>query len=201
MIGKMSSLTPLLKVKADELFLQWFLSPETQRQLQSDFRKIRHPDSPPPSPKLTTKSNASTNLLGTRPASPPATPPLATTPPGKLTLSPRRRTSSSISSSSQTDGPGFRRGSTKNRTSKQKKKEVIPGCAKNLPQFHFPFGRPSNDFVDEKAKVRIISHVFAKLTNGKANIAQFVDVVQVYNIDFFCMVKFRRKTKFVGNNQ
>ena len=36
-----------------------------------------------------------------------------------------------------------------------------------------------DDFVDEKAKVRLISRIFAKATNGKADISHFVDVVQV----------------------
>lgn len=179
MIGTMGTLTPLLKLKADELFLQWFLKPETQKQLQEDFRKIKNLESPPSSPKTLVKCSTNTNSLGSRPASPPATPPLSSTPPGKLALSPRRRTLSSVSSSSQTDGPCLRKSSTKSRASKQKKKQVVPGCAKNLPQFYFPFGRPMDDFVDEKAKVRLISRIFAKATNGKADISHFVDVVQV----------------------
>ena len=175
----MNKLTPILKVKADELFLQWFLSSETQKQLQNDFYRIKNCESPPPSPTVSTKSNVSANLLGTRPASPPATPPLAFTPPGKSALSPRRRTLSSVSQSSQTDGLFLRRNSSNSRATKQKKKGITPGCAKHLPQFFFPFGRPGDEFVDEKAKVRLIGRIFAKLTNGKANLSQFIDIVQV----------------------
>ena len=176
----MNKLTPILKVKADELFLQWRLSSETQKQLQNDFYRIKNRESPPSSPTISTRSNANANLLGTRPASPPATPPLAFTPPGKSTLSPRRRTLSSVSqSSSQADGFSLRRNSSNSRATKQKKKGITPGCAKHLPQFFFPFGRPGDEFVDEKAKVRLIGRIFAKLTNGKANLLQFIDIVQV----------------------
>jgi len=185
MIGKMSKLTPLLKAKADELFLQWFLMPETQRQLQSDFYQIRKHETLPASPSISTKSNSSANVLGTRPASPPATPPLAVTPPGKSALSPRRRTLSTISQSSQSDGFSLRRNSSNSRFIKQKKKGITPGCAKNLPQFFFPFGRPGDEFVDEKAKVRLIGRTFAKVTNGKAALAQFNDIVQILGVPLY----------------
>ena len=179
MIGKMNKLTPLLKVKADELFLQWFLKPDTQKQLQNDFYWIKDRGSPPSSPGISTKSHTNAGLLATRPASPPATPPLASTPPGKLTLSPRRRTLSHASQSSQTDGQSLRRSSSSGRRAKQKRQGIVPGCARHLPQFFFPFGRPGDDFVDEKAKIRLIGGIFAKLTNGKANLSQFIDIVQV----------------------
>lgn len=179
MIQKMANLTPLLKVKTDELFLQWFLDPETQKQLRNDFRKIKNKDSPSSSPILQTKGIPNNHLLGARPLSPPSTPPLSSTPPGKSPSSPRRRTLSTISTTSTSDGTSSRKGSTKSRSKRAKKPDIVPGCAKDLPQFYFPFGKPNENLADEKAKLKFINRVFAKLTNGKATCAQLGDVVEV----------------------
>ncbi|XP_065056603.1 serine/threonine-protein phosphatase 2A regulatory subunit B'' subunit beta-like [Rhopilema esculentum] len=187
MIGKTGILSPKLKLMTDDLFLQWFLNPYTQKQLQRDFKKIVGQSSASADVQVSPREiETSNNILGSRPASPPATPPLALTPPGKSPSSPRRRTTSSLSSSSgQVDQISSKRNSLKNSLKQPKRPEVIPGCAKNLPQFYFPFGKPSDEMVDEKAKLRLVSRIFAKLTNGKASCSQLVDVVQILGLPLY----------------
>ncbi len=178
----MTTLSPLLKLKVDELFLHWLSSPETQNHLRTDFKRITNGDSPPASPyHLSTHGRPGTGSHGIRPVSPPAPPPSSLTPPGKSPISPRRRTSSSVSTSSQ---HGIRKsGSSKRKSKKSKKCDVLPGCAKNMPQFFYPFGKPSDKADVRKSEMKLVSHVFARVTNGKATCSNFADVVKVYTIN------------------
>ena len=178
MVFMMAKLSPLLKVKVDELFLHWLSNPETQNQLQNDLKTISKGCSQPASPPLSTKGRSNTCLLGIRPVSPPAPPPLSTTPPGKSPISPRRRGSSSVSASSQI-GNGIARRGSKSRSKKAKKSEITPGCAKNMPQFFFPYGKPDENKSGWKTNMKLCAQIFARVTNGKANCSHFADVVKV----------------------
>eukprot|EP00794_Sanderia_malayensis_P011219 gene11219-12397_t len=177
----MATLSPLLKVKVDELFLHWLSSPDTQHQLQRDLKKISLGYSPPVSPQLSTHAKSNTSCLGLRPISPPAPPPLSS--PGRSPISPRRRTSSSISSHHT---PLTKKDSARRRSKKAKKNdEIVPGCARNMPQFFYPFGEPNDGLDIKKTELKIVSHVFAKVTNGKATCSTFTDVVKVLRLPLY----------------
>ena len=159
-----SHLTPLLKAKVDELFLRWFSEPETQIELRKYLAQIRADTLP--SESLLSAGSSAVNI-NSRPSSPPVPP---SSPTFKSPRSPRRRSNST---------PGRPR-SRKNLTPsfvEEKKEDVYAGCAQNLPQFYFPFGRPVEK--NQKIVLNQAKDIFSKIPSGKLKLDGFGPVAKV----------------------
>jgi len=158
-----SHLTPLLKAKVDELFLRWFSEPETQIELRKYLAQIRADTLP--SESLLSAGSSAVNI-NSRPSSPPVPP---SSPTFKSPRSPRRRSNST---------PGRPR-SRKNLTPsfvEEKKEDVYAGCAQNLPQFYFPFGRPVEK--NQKIVLNQAKDIFSKIPSGKLKLDGFGPVAK-----------------------
>ncbi|KAJ7369525.1 Serine/threonine-protein phosphatase 2A regulatory subunit B'' subunit alpha [Desmophyllum pertusum] len=141
----MAHLSPILKVKVDELFLRWLSMPETQRVLRNDLNKLIQ--GRPLSPRQLSHSGCSPNAIGgaSRPISPPAPP---TSSPSQLLRSPRsprERSSRRPGSKSPPRSPRLDNNEGTKYPMKDKQLvlnnvRIFAGCAAHLPPFYFPLG-------------------------------------------------------------
>lgn len=150
----MTHLSPILKVKVDELFLRWLSMPDTQRVLKTDLNKLIQ--GRPLSPRQLSLSSVSNAIGGTRPISPPAPPTSSPSQVLRSPRSPRERSSRRPSSKSPPRSPRLENHEATKYLMKEKSfllnnVRIFPGCAASLPQFHFPLGRPEDSTVCENA--------------------------------------------------
>lgn len=142
----MAHLSPILKVKVDELFLRWLSMPETQRVLRNDLNKLIQ--GRPLSPR---QLSPSPNSIGgtSRPFSPPAPP---TSSPSQLLRSPRsprERSSRRPGSKSPPRSPLLENNEDTKNLMKDKQLvlnnvRIFAGCAASLAPFYFPLGKPED---------------------------------------------------------
>ena len=176
----MTHLSPILKVKVDELFLRWLSMPETQKVLRNDLNKLIQ--GRPLSPRQLSHSPISNTGGGTRPISPPAPP---TSSPSQLLRSPRspRDRSRRPGSKSPPRSPRLENHEATKYLMKDKalvlnNVRIFPGCAAHLPQFHFPLGRPEDSTVCENALSKV-TNIF-KLFEGGIPKEEFGAVTKVF---------------------
>ncbi|XP_067056210.1 serine/threonine-protein phosphatase 2A regulatory subunit B'' subunit beta-like [Acropora muricata] len=141
----MTHLSPILKVKVDELFLRWLSMPDTQRILRNDLNKLIQ--GRPLSPRQL--SPVQNTIGGARPISPPAPPTSSPTQLLRSPRSPRERTSRKTSSKSPPRSPRLEnhdgtKYQMKDKTLVLNNVRIVPGCAAKLPQFYFPLGKPDD---------------------------------------------------------
>ncbi|KAK2566527.1 Serine/threonine-protein phosphatase 2A regulatory subunit B'' subunit beta [Acropora cervicornis] len=141
----MTHLSPILKVKVDELFLRWLSMPDTQRILRNDLNKLIQ--GRPLSPRQL--SPVQNTIGGARPISPPAPPTSSPTQLLRSPRSPRERTSRKTSSKSPPRSPRLEnhdgtKNQMKDKTLVLNNVRIVPGCAAKLPQFYFPLGKPDD---------------------------------------------------------
>lgn len=144
----MAHLSPVLKVKVDELFLRWLSMPETQRILRNDLNKLIQ--GRPLSPRQLSHSGSPNSIGGaTRPISPPAPP---TSSPSQLLRSPRsprERCSRRPGSKSPPRSPLLENNEGTKYPMKDKQLvlnnvRIFAGCAAQLAPFYFPLGKPED---------------------------------------------------------
>ncbi|CAH3107197.1 unnamed protein product [Porites lobata] len=150
----MTHLSPILKVKVDELFLRWLSMPDTQRVLKTDLNKLIQ--GRPLSPRQLSLSSVSNTVGGTRPISPPAPPTSSPSQVLRSPRSPRERSSRRPGSKSPPRSPRLENHEATKYLMKDKSLvlnnvRIFPGCAASLPQFYFPLGRPEDSTVCENA--------------------------------------------------
>ncbi|KAM7431836.1 Serine/threonine-protein phosphatase 2A regulatory subunit B'' subunit alpha [Porites harrisoni] len=150
----MTHLSPILKVKVDELFLRWLSMPDTQRVLKTDLNKLIQ--GRPLSPRQLSLSSVSNTIGGTRPISPPAPPTSSPSQVLRSPRSPRERSSRRPGSKSPPRSPRLENHEATKYLMKDKSLvlnnvRIFPGCAASLPQFYFPLGRPEDSTVCENA--------------------------------------------------
>ena len=144
----MAHLSPILKVKVDELFLRWLSMPETQRVLRNDLNKLIQ--GRPLSPRQLS-SPGSANAIGgaSRPISPPAPPTSSPNQSLRSPRSPRERSFRRPGSKSPPRSPRLENNEGTKYPMKDKhlilnNVRIFQGCAAHLPQFHFPLGKPED---------------------------------------------------------
>ena len=152
----MAHLSPILKVKVDELFLRWLSMPETQRILRNDLNKLIQ--GRPLSPRQL--SPVQNTIGGARPISPPAPPTSSPSQVLRSPRSPRDRSSRRPGSKSPPRSPRLENHEGTKYLMKDKalvlnNVRIFPGCASNLPQFHFPLGKPEDSTVTEDALIKV----------------------------------------------
>lgn len=181
----MTHLSPILKVKVDELFLRWLSMPETQKVLRNDLNKLIQ--GRPLSPRQLSHSPISNTGGGTRPISPPAPP---TSSPSQLLRSPRspRDRSRRPGSKSPPRSPRLENHEATKYLMKDKalvlnNVRIFPGCAAHLPQFHFPLGRPEDSTVCENALSKV-TNIF-KLFEGGIPKEEFGAVTKACDLPFY----------------
>ena len=150
----MTHLSPILKVKVDELFLRWLSMSDTQRVLKTDLNKLIQ--GRPLSPRQLSLSSVSNTIGGTRPISPPAPPTSSPSQVLRSPRSPRERSSRRPGSKSPPRSPRLENHEATKYLMKDKSLvlnnvRIFPGCAASLPQFYFPLGRPEDSTVCENA--------------------------------------------------
>ncbi|XP_073255527.1 serine/threonine-protein phosphatase 2A regulatory subunit B'' subunit beta-like [Porites lutea] len=150
----MTHLSPILKVKVDELFLRWLSMPDTQRVLKTDLNKLIQ--GRPLSPRQLSLSSVSNTIGGTRPISPPAPPTSSPSQVLRSPRSPRERSSRRPGSKSPPRSPRLENHEATKYLMKDKSLvlnnvRIFPGCASSLPQFYFPLGRPEDSTVCDNA--------------------------------------------------
>lgn len=152
----MAHLSPILKVKVDELFLRWLSMPETQRILRNDLNKLIQ--GRPLSPRQL--SPVQNTIGGARPISPPAPPTSSPTQLLRSPRSPRERSSRRPRSKSPPRSPRLENHEGTKYLMKDKalvlnNVGIFPGCAANLPQFYFPLGKPEDSTPGENALSKV----------------------------------------------
>lgn len=176
------ALTPILKSKVDELFLQWLSLPGTQKVLHDDLNKLL--EGRPLSPRQLTPSLSPGSLsCHNRPISPPA-PPASSPTPNRSPRSPRDRARRPVSRSPPRS-PKIERNEPRN---SMKEGHLVlnditisPGCASTMPQFYFPFGKPKNPSApNSELLFKKISQVFNVFDAGKAGKEHFGAVTKVF---------------------
>lgn len=167
----MTHLSPILKVKVDELFLRWLSMPDTQRILRNDLNKLIQ--GRPLSPRQL--SPVQNTIGGARPISPPAPPTSSPTQLLRSPRSPRERTSRKTSSKSPPRSPRLEnhdgtKYQMKDKTLVLNNVRIVPGCAAKLPQFYFPLGKPddSNSALYDD-KLSEVTKVFQRLDGSVPN--------------------------------
>lgn len=183
----MAHLSPILKVKVDELFLRWLSMPETQRILRNDLNKLIQ--GRPLSPRQLSHSAVPNTIGGARPISPPAPP---TSSPSQLLRSPRSprdRSSRRPGSKSPPRSPRLENHEATKYLMKDKalvlnNVRIFPGCAANLPPFHFPLGKPENSSACENALSKV-TKIF-NLFEGGIPKEEFGTIAKVLKL-FFCI--------------
>lgn len=165
----MAHLSPILKVKVDELFLRWLSMPETQRVLRNDLNKLIQ--GRPLSPRQLS-SPGSANAIGgaSRPISPPAPP---TSSPNQLLRSPRSPRERSFRRPGSKSPPRSPRLENNEGTKYPMKDKhlilnnvrIFQGCAAHLPQFHFPLGKPEDSTSCEIALSKV-AQIFKLYKSG-----------------------------------
>ena len=181
----MAHLSPILKVKVDELFLRWLSMPETQRVLRNDLNKLIQ--GRPLSPRQLTHSPDT--IGGTRPISPPAPP--SSSPLLRSPRSPRERSSRRPGTKSPPRSPRIENHEGTKNLMKDKalilnNVRIFPGCAANLPRFHFPFGKPDDSTVCEDA-LRKVAKIF-NLFEGGIPKEEFGAVAKVSSFFLVCLI-------------
>ncbi|XP_019629431.1 PREDICTED: serine/threonine-protein phosphatase 2A regulatory subunit B'' subunit beta-like [Branchiostoma belcheri] len=163
MVGRSSGgLTPVLKLKVDELFIQWLSDPDTQQDLRETLQHVQLGEGDLLITSSPQKAGVSPRSL--RPASP-STPPASPTP-GKMVSprSPRRRS--------------FKRQLPKTPPVKEKPKGTpVSSVGARIPQFYFPLGRPSPNNNIETILQRI-KQTFETFKDGKVFKSQFAAITK-----------------------
>lgn len=167
----MAHLSPILKVKVDELFLRWLSIPETQRVLRNDLNKLIQ--GRPLSPRQLSHSGCSPNAIGgaSRPISPPAPP---TSSPSQLLRSPRsprERSSRRPGSKSPPRSPRLDNNEGTKYPMKDKQLvlnnvRIFAGCAAHLPPFYFPLGKPAEDSTKSEVTLDKVAKIFKLFEDG-----------------------------------
>ena len=144
----MAHLSPILKVKVDELFLRWLSMPETQRVLRNDLNKLIQ--GRPLSPRQLSHSGSPNSIGGaTRPISPPAPPTSSPSQSLRSPRSPRERCSRRPGSKSPPRSPRLENNEGTKYPMKDKQLvlnnvRIFAGCAAHLAPFYFPLGKPED---------------------------------------------------------
>lgn len=188
----MAHLSPVLKVKVDELFLRWLSMPETQRILRNDLNKLIQ--GRPLSPRQLSHSGLPNSIgIGgaTRPISPPAPP---TSSPSQLLRSPRsprERCSRRPGSKSPPRSPQLENNEGIKYPMKDKQLvlnnvRIVPGCAAKLAPFYFPLGKPE-DSTKCEVTLEKVARIFKLYEHGipKEEFGAVVKVLYFSNVDVY----------------
>ena len=184
----MAHLSPILKVKVDELFLRWLSMPDTQRVLRNDLNKLIQ--GRPLSPRQLSHSSSPNSIGGaSRPISPPAPP---TSSPSQLLRSPRsprERSSRRPGSKSPPRSPRLENNEGTKYLMKDKQLvlnnvRIFAGCAASVAPFYFPFGKPE-DSTNCEVTLERVAKIFKLYERGipKEEFGAVAKVLYVCDVD------------------
>ncbi|KAM9709740.1 serine/threonine-protein phosphatase 2A regulatory subunit B'' subunit beta isoform 1-T1 [Menidia menidia] len=187
-------LQPVLKVKVDELFLQWLSDPGTQSVLKEYLDLIKNGQylsGEDAQDKKSLSFNENNNVASQRNLAEKKTAPLGTpsSPPPNSTLPSRS------SSNSRVIGPNgrvLRRSVSTKKAQVRTEEPVTTALSESIPKFHFPQGRPQAN-LNIDGLISKIEKIFSQFPNERATIEDMGQVAKAcecplyWKVPLFCL--------------
>ncbi|CAJ1079790.1 serine/threonine-protein phosphatase 2A regulatory subunit B'' subunit beta isoform X2 [Xyrichtys novacula] len=189
-------LQPVLKMKVDELFLNWLSDPATQSLLKDYLDLIKSGqnidlNSAEPQTKRLMTFNENNNVASQKNLAEKKPAPLGTpsSPPSASTLP------SGCSSNTRVTGPNgrvLRRSVSAKKAQVRAEEPVTTALSESIPKFHFPLGRPQAN-LNIDSLISKIEKIFSQFPNERATIEDMGQVAKAcecplyWKVPLFCL--------------